>query len=78
MLVWCSGRNSLLQKLIDAYNFCLNNDTIQTFVVRLKKKKKSNTFIYQGCYKLIKSDSEDLYNVTKDFYLIHDFKKNMS
>ncbi len=26
------------------------------------------TFIHQGCIKLIKSDSEDIYNVTKDFY----------
>ncbi len=26
-----------------------------------------NTFIQQGHIKLIKSDSEDIYNVTKDF-----------
>ncbi len=27
-----------------------------------------NTFIQQGCTKLIKSDSKDIYNVTKYFY----------
>ncbi len=27
-----------------------------------------NTFIQQGCIKLIKSGSKDIYNVTKDFY----------
>jgi len=27
-----------------------------------------NTFIQQGGIKLIKSDSKDMYNVTKDFY----------
>ncbi len=30
-----------------------------------------NTFIQQGCIKLIKSDITDIYNVTKDLY----FKK---
>ncbi len=30
--------------------------------------KEINTFIYQGCIKLIKSDDKDIYNVTKDFY----------
>ncbi len=29
---------------------------------------ESNTFILQGCIKLIKSDDKDIYNVTKDFY----------
>ncbi|XDV46539.1 hypothetical protein PO909_014421, partial [Leuciscus waleckii] len=28
--------------------------------------KEMNTFIQQGCIKLIKSDSKDIYNVTKD------------
>ncbi len=27
-----------------------------------------NTFVQQGNIKLIKSDSEDIYNVTKDLY----------
>jgi len=27
-----------------------------------------NTFIQQGHIKLIKSESKDIYNVTKDFY----------
>ncbi len=27
-----------------------------------------NTFIQQGCFKLIKSDDKDICNVTKDFY----------
>ncbi len=27
-----------------------------------------NTFIQQGCNKIIKSDSENIYNVTQDFY----------
>ncbi len=30
--------------------------------------KESDTFIQQGCITLIKSDSKDIYNVTKDFY----------
>ncbi len=28
----------------------------------------NNTFIQQGCNKIIKSDSENIYNVTQDFY----------
>ncbi len=32
------------------------------------KKWKINTFIQQGCIKLIKSDGKDMYNVTKAFY----------
>ncbi len=28
---------------------------------------KINTFIQQGCIKLIKSESKDFYNVTKDY-----------
>jgi len=47
--------------------FC-NNETIQAYVVRLKKREKL-TFIHQGCNKLISCDSEDTYNVTKDLYL---------
>ncbi len=27
-----------------------------------------NTFVQQGCIKLIKSDGEEMYNVTKDLY----------
>ncbi len=27
-----------------------------------------NAFIQQGCVKLVKSDSKDIYNVTKDLY----------
>ncbi len=27
-----------------------------------------NTFVQQGCIKLIKSDNKDMYNVAKDFY----------
>ncbi len=27
-----------------------------------------NAFIYLGCIELIKSDSKDIYNATKDFY----------
>ncbi len=27
-----------------------------------------DAFILQGCIKLIKCDSEDIYSVTKDFY----------
>ncbi len=30
--------------------------------------KEINTFIDQGCIKLIKSDSKDIHNVTNDFY----------
>jgi len=30
--------------------------------------KAVNTFIQQGCFKLIKSDNKDIYNVTRDFY----------
>ncbi len=30
--------------------------------------RKNNIFIQQGCIKLIKSDSKDIYNVSKDFY----------
>ena len=29
--------------------------------------KEINTFIQQGCIKSIKSDSKDIYNVTKDY-----------
>jgi len=36
--------------------------------VRLFLKKEINTFIQQGHIKLIKSDSKDIYNVTKDVY----------
>ncbi len=31
-------------------------------------KEKITTFIQRRCIKLIKSDSKDIYNVTKDFY----------
>jgi len=31
--------------------------------------KEINTFINQGCIKLIKSKSKVIYNVAKDFYL---------
>ncbi len=31
--------------------------------------KEINTFIQQGCIKLIKSDNKNINNVTKDFYL---------
>jgi len=31
-------------------------------------KEKSNTFIQQGCIKMIKSESKDIYNGTKDLY----------
>ncbi len=27
-----------------------------------------NTFMQQGCIKLVKSDCKDIYNVLKDFY----------
>ncbi len=30
--------------------------------------KEINTFIQQGCIKLIKSESKDIYIVAKDFY----------
>ncbi len=30
--------------------------------------KEINTFILQGCIKLIKSDSKDIHYVTKDVY----------
>jgi len=30
--------------------------------------KEINTFIQEGCIQLIKSDSKDIYNVTKAFY----------
>ncbi len=30
--------------------------------------KEINTFIYQGWFKLIKSDDNNVYNVTKYFY----------
>ncbi len=29
-----------------------------------------NTFTQQGCIKLMKSDTKDIYNVAKDFYFI--------
>ena len=32
-----------------------------------KQIKEINTFIQQGCIKSIKSDSKDIYNVTKDY-----------
>ncbi len=35
--------------------------------------KEINTFIKQGCIKLIKSDSKNIYDVAKDF---HKKKKN--
>ncbi len=36
----------------------------------LKERKcfERNAFIYQGCIKLIKSGSKDIYNATKDLY----------
>ncbi len=39
-------------------------------LVSLKKKRKKdiNTFIQWECFVVIKSDSEDIYNVMKDFY----------
>jgi len=33
-------------------------------------ERKGYTFIQQGCLKLTNSDSEDIYNVTKDFFII--------
>ncbi len=45
-----------------------NQLTIQKFGVSKIILKEMSTFIHQGCIKLIKSDSKDVYNVTKDFY----------
>ncbi len=42
--------------------------TIQKFGVICFYKKRNKYFFQQGHIKLIKSDSEDIYN-TKDFYL---------
>ncbi len=56
--------------------FCLDENNkylytiIQKFVVSKIFFKDINTFIQQGCIKLIKSDSKDIYNVTKDFYFL--------
>jgi len=36
-----------------------------------KIKKERNPFIHQTCIKLIKSDSEDIYNVTKVFFFLN-------
>ncbi len=42
---------------------------VSNFKFLIKKNKNNNTFIYQEHVKLLKSDSKDIYNVTKDFYL---------
>ncbi len=40
---------------------------IQKYGIRKIFLNKINTFTPQGCIKLIKSDSKDIYNFTKDF-----------
>jgi len=42
--------------------------TVQNFRVSKIFLKEINTFIQQGCIQFIKSDSKEMYNVTKDFY----------
>ncbi len=38
--------------------------------------KYINTYIYQGQFKLIKTNSEDIYNITKNIYLKNAFLLN--
>ncbi len=38
------------------------------YFILKKFLEEINDFIQQGCIKLIKSDSKDMYNVTKDCY----------
>ncbi len=38
--------------------------------------KYINTYIYQGQFKLIKTNSEDIYNITKNVYLKNAFLLN--
>ncbi len=53
---------------------CLNKGvklltyTITNYFIFKKNLEEINDFIQQGCIKLIKSDSKDIYNVTKDCY----------
>ncbi len=42
--------------------------TVQKFVVSKVLFKEINTLIQQKCIKLIKNDSKDIHNFTKDFY----------
>ncbi len=50
-----------------SFTFELIYNTIQKCgVSKIKKKKKFYTFTQQGCIKLLKSDSEGIYNVTKN------------
>ncbi len=35
------------------------------------KKINNNNFINQGCITFIRSNSEDIYNILKDFYLLN-------
>jgi len=43
---------------------------IQKFEVgKFSFEEEINTFIEQGCIKLIKSDSTDIYKIKKHFYL---------
>ncbi len=52
----------------------LHSDKIQKFLgsvlffLSFFLSNEINTFVQQGPIKLIKSDSKDIYNVTKDFY----------
>ncbi len=44
---------------------------VQKFKVseKLFSEREMNTYIQQGCIKLIKTDSKDIYNVRKDYCL---------
>ncbi len=43
-------------------------NTLEMTKFKKKKLKEINIFIHQGHIKFIKSDSKDIYNITKDFY----------
>ncbi len=41
-------------------------------------EEEINTFNQQACIKVIKSDSKDIYNITKDLFPINAFLLNIS
>ncbi len=44
-------------------------ETFENFgVSKSKENKLINALVNQGCIKLIKNDSKDIYNITKDLY----------
>lgn len=67
-------RNFCLEKTWAEFQVAYLNHTLKECIlpmwpVRLFALKETDTFIQHGYNKLIQSDSEDISNITKDFYL---------